>query len=75
MNDLENVKMVQGVQGSRKIATITRQKEIQQQLKKEWFTCDNSDKISFSDICMSIGVYILMPILLVIVMIYTFIFY
>lgn len=71
---MENVKMIQGKQGKRKIASITRQQEVQRQLKEEWFAY-NDNKIDASDICMSIGAYILMPIFLILVLIYTIIVY
>lgn len=67
---LENIKMVQGVQGKRKISSITRQQEVQRQLKKECFSY-TYNKINVSDICMSVGFYILMPLFLILVLIYT----
>lgn len=76
---MEKVRMVQGTQGNRTIATITKQAEMkQEQLKKEvkvwkhdWFYIDDEAPLTVSDVLMSIGFYILLPIMVLAVIGYT----
>ncbi|WP_010309288.1 hypothetical protein [Kurthia senegalensis] len=60
------------VEGKQLIATVTRQKELtQEKLKKDikvwhhdWFYIDDESPLTVSDVLMSIGFYIVMPVLL-----------
>lgn len=75
---MEKIRMVQGTQGNRTIATITKQAEIkQEQLKKdvkvwqsEWLDIEDGP-LTVSDVLMSIGFYILLPIMVLAVIGYT----
>lgn len=76
---MEKVRMVQGTRGNRTIATITKQTEMKkEQLKKEvkvwqhdWFYIDDDAPLTVSDVLMSIGVYILLPLMIIAVIGYT----
>lgn len=67
---MEKIRMVQGTQGNRTIATITKQAEIkQEQLKKdvkvwqsEWLDIEDGP-LTVSDVLMSIGFYIMLPLM------------
>lgn len=64
-------KMVQGTHNNRTIATITKQAEMKkEQLKKDvkvwqhdWFYIDEDAPLTVSDVLMSIGFYILLPLM------------
>lgn len=73
---MNQVKLVHGAAGNRTFATPAKQAELKQldeqrkqertdRLVNEWFTVDESEKASISDICMSIGVYIGLPLMVV----------
>ena len=66
--------MVQGVTGNRRIATISKQKEVAlknwereqtRSLTKDWFEVDENEPLTKSDIAMSVGVYVIVPIMVV----------
>jgi hypothetical protein len=68
---MEKVRMVRGTQGNRTIATITKQAEMKQaQLKQDvkvwqhdWFYIDDEAPLTVSDVLMSIGFYIMLPLM------------
>lgn len=73
---MNEIKLVHGAVRNRKFATPTKQAELKQldeqrkqeradHLVNEWFTVDESEKVSISDICMSIGFYIGLPLMVV----------
>lgn len=67
---MEKIRMVQGTRGNRTIATITKQAEMkQEQLKKdvkvwqsEWLDIEDGP-LTVSDVLMSIGFYIMLPLM------------
>lgn len=75
---MEKVRMVQGTQCNRTIATITKQAEMnKEQLKKdvkvwqsEWLDIEDGP-LTVSDVLMSIGFYILLPLMIIAVIGYT----
>lgn len=73
---MNQVKLVHGAAGNRTFATPAKQAELKQlddqrkqertdRLVNEWFTVDKNEPLTKSDIAMSIGVYVGMPIMLV----------
>lgn len=71
---MNQVKLVHGAARNRTFATPAKQAELLEQRRKrertdrlanKWFTVDENEPLTKSDIAMSIGVYVGMPIMLV----------
>lgn len=73
---MNQVKLVHGAAGNRTFATPAKQAELKQSIEQrkqertdrlvnEWFAVDESEPLTKSDIAMSIGVYIGMPLMVV----------
>lgn len=71
---MNEIKLVSGSVRNRKIMTATKQRELalknweQEQtrsLTKEWFEVDENEPLTKSDIAMSVGVYICVPVMVV----------
>lgn len=65
---MNQVKLVYGSVRNRKFATPAKQAELKQQVERletEWLTVEEEGPLSVSDVLMSVGMYIGMPIMLV----------
>lgn len=63
---MNRIKLVHGAPGNRKFATPARQRELiksAQRTKGKWLEVNENEPITKSDVAMSIGVYIAMPIM------------
>lgn len=63
---MNEIKLVYGAPGNRKFSTPARQRELfngAQHTKEKWFEVDDNAQITASDIVMSVGVYVAMPIM------------
>ena len=66
---MNQIKLVYGTPGNRKFSTPARNRELSkraQRTKSNWFDIDVNEPITASDVFMSIGVYLAMPIMAVI---------
>lgn len=63
---MNEIKLVHGTPGNRKFATPARQRELinsAPRTKGEWLEVNENEPITKSDVAMSIGVYVAMPIM------------
>lgn len=63
---MNQIKLVYGTPGNRNFSTPARKRELSkraQRTKSNWFDIDVNEPITASDVFMSIGVYLAMPIM------------